>query len=82
MLKVQRLFDLCPHQGANGVFRLDERAQHAVVALGIYFLESEVQHKEKILPYLILLFKSLTKSQWVYQGNSHESKFLVRIGVE
>jgi len=70
--KVQRLFDLCPQQSANGVFRLDERAQHAVVALGIYFLESGLQHKAHILPYLTLLFKSLLKSQWVFQGGIHE----------
>jgi len=42
VVKVRRLLAVCPKNtgGTSGVFRVDQRGLDAVVALGIYHLES------------------------------------------
>ncbi|KAL5017409.1 hypothetical protein ScPMuIL_006998 [Solemya velum] len=63
--KVSRLLSLCPTETTNGMFRLDQRGRDAIVAVGIYFLESNLQYKEKILPYLLDVLRGLSKAQWL-----------------
>ncbi|KAG5871509.1 hypothetical protein JTB14_006942 [Gonioctena quinquepunctata] len=62
--KVQTLFSLCPSDLQNGTLVINCRQQDAVIALGIFLLESGLQHKSKILPYLLQLAKSLEKAYW------------------
>ncbi|XP_055848789.1 phosphatidylinositol 4-kinase alpha isoform X1 [Episyrphus balteatus] len=68
--KVQSLYRYCPQENAVGVFCLDAKAQDAVLALGLYFLESKCQHEEQIVPYLLRLAKCLPKAVWIDDSKS------------
>ncbi|XP_078336365.1 phosphatidylinositol 4-kinase alpha-like [Crassostrea virginica] len=62
--KVARLLSLCPKE-TNGCLSFDQRGQDAVISLGIFLLESNLQKKEQISPYLLKVLKCLPTSRWI-----------------
>ena len=58
-----QLFAKCPQQGDHGHV-LSNRNQEAVLALGIFFLESGFKHEDKILGYLLSLVRNLASASF------------------
>ncbi|XP_068099081.1 phosphatidylinositol 4-kinase alpha isoform X2 [Hyperolius riggenbachi] len=76
--KVQKLLCMCPVD-FHGVFQLDERRRDALIALGIFLVESELQHKEHIVPYLLRLLKGLPKVLWIEESTARKGKGLLPV---
>ncbi|KAJ8042769.1 Phosphatidylinositol 4-kinase alpha [Holothuria leucospilota] len=55
-----------------GSYIVDSRRSDAVIALGIFLLESELKFKEKIVQYLLNLLKGLPSACWL-DDNSHST---------
>uniref|UniRef100_A0A2C9JIA0 1-phosphatidylinositol 4-kinase n=1 Tax=Biomphalaria glabrata TaxID=6526 RepID=A0A2C9JIA0_BIOGL len=57
---------LCPnYQDRGRTLRLDGRGQNAVIALGVYLLESGLQHCDIILDYLLMVLEKMPSAVWV-----------------
>lgn len=59
-----KLYSLRPQESPDGVFMLDQSSQDTIIALGIYLLESNFQHKDIVIPYLIRVLNGLIKAKW------------------
>ncbi|XP_008586261.1 PREDICTED: phosphatidylinositol 4-kinase alpha isoform X2 [Galeopterus variegatus] len=71
--KVQKLLCMCPVD-FHGIFQLDERRRDAVIALGIFLIESDLQHKDCVVPYLLRLLKGLPKVYWVEESTARKGR--------
>uniref|UniRef100_A0A2H1WSE5 SFRICE_030955 n=1 Tax=Spodoptera frugiperda TaxID=7108 RepID=A0A2H1WSE5_SPOFR len=59
---VNTLFMLCPQVSSSLI--VTPRSQEASIALGLYFLQSNLQHQDKLLPYFLKVLKCLTTAQF------------------
>ncbi|XP_051887688.1 phosphatidylinositol 4-kinase, catalytic, alpha b [Pristis pectinata] len=71
--KVEKLLCMSPVD-FHGNFQLDERRRDAVIALGIFLTESNLQHKETVVPYLLRLLKGLPKVQWIEDSSGRKNR--------
>ena len=58
-----QLMAKCPELGI-GPLNLNNSNQEAILALGVYFLESGFKHEDKILPYLLGTVKSMATANF------------------
>ncbi|XP_052243319.1 phosphatidylinositol 4-kinase alpha-like isoform X4 [Dreissena polymorpha] len=77
--KVARIYNLCPVLGntLTGLV-IDKRGQDAVIALGVYFLESGLQYKDVIIAYLLDILKKLPIAKWSSEAPSAKAYKLPR----
>ncbi|XP_069788726.1 phosphatidylinositol 4-kinase, catalytic, alpha b isoform X3 [Narcine bancroftii] len=71
--KVEKLLCMSPVD-FHGNFQLDERRRDAVIALGIFLTESNLQHKDTVVPYLLRLLKGLPKVQWIEDSSGRKNR--------
>ncbi|XP_055721944.1 phosphatidylinositol 4-kinase alpha-like isoform X2 [Salvelinus fontinalis] len=76
--KVQKLQCMCPVD-FRGVFQLDERRRDAVLALGIFLVKSDLQHKDSIVPYLLGLLKGLPRVQWIEESSGNKGRDILPV---
>lgn len=72
--KLNGLLALCPQEQPQGVFRIDQRGQDALIAVGIYFLESGFQNKDIIVPYLLKVLRGMSKAVWLDEVRHNEQE--------
>uniref|UniRef100_UPI00358F5F62 phosphatidylinositol 4-kinase alpha isoform X1 n=2 Tax=Myxine glutinosa TaxID=7769 RepID=UPI00358F5F62 len=71
--QVQKLLCMCPATQPR-VLELDQRRRDAVVALGIFLVESNLQYKDLLVPYLLQLLEALPRAQWIEDYGEKKEK--------
>ena len=67
---------MCPKKNDENILIINDKNQHATIALGIYLLESSLDHVDRLLPYFMDLLLNLPNAVWIESDDYEQNEDL------